>query len=60
VIARGKEPAVWLVPTARKPERRILGRLKGKASLPDWFFFDPMPEEELRLWEGLGEDQSEP
>jgi prevent-host-death family protein len=60
VIARGKEPAVRLVPTAWKPERRILGRLKGKASLPDSFVFDQMPEEELRWWEGLGEDQPEP
>jgi prevent-host-death family protein len=60
VIARGKEPAVKLVPTTKKPERRILGRLKGKASLPDSFFFDPLPEEELRLWEGLGDEQLEP
>jgi hypothetical protein len=31
--------------------------LKGKIpNLPDAFFFDPLPEEELRLWQGEGED----
>lgn len=24
--------------------------------LPDSFFFDPLPEEELKLWEGTDED----
>jgi hypothetical protein len=36
---------------------RQFGVLKGKIpDLPDEFFFDPLPEEELRLWEGEGED----
>jgi hypothetical protein len=34
----------------------VPGLLKGKYNLPDEFFFDPLPEEELRLWEGEDED----
>lgn len=53
IIARGKEPAVRLVPVAAKP-RRVPGTLKGMISIgPE--FFDPLPEEELRLWEGEDE-----
>jgi prevent-host-death family protein len=57
VIARGKEPVVKLTPlTARQP-RRIPGTMKGKwPELPNSFFFDPLPEEELRLWEGADDD----
>ena len=57
VIARGKEPVAKL--TALKPakRRRIFGALKGQyPSIPDAFFFDPLPDEELRLWEGDTED----
>jgi antitoxin (DNA-binding transcriptional repressor) of toxin-antitoxin stability system len=53
LILRGKNPAVRL--TAVRPRRPKLtfGMLKGKMpKLPDEFFFDPLPEEELRLWEG--------
>ena len=42
VIARGDKPE-------RKP-----GRLKGLVAMDDRFF-DPLPEDELRLWEGRGE-----
>jgi hypothetical protein len=31
--------------------RRAFGILKGKLRLPDSFFFDPLPEEELEAWE---------
>jgi prevent-host-death family protein len=55
VIARGKEPVVRLTPVTQ-PRVRRAGRLKGKITLPpDSFFFDPLPEEELRLWEGRGD-----
>lgn len=57
VIARGDKPAVRIVPFAPVdpvvPERRF-GRLKGQVSLDDRFF-EPLPEEELRLWEGRGD-----
>lgn len=57
VISRGKEPAVRLTPIAAKSHRRIPGRLKGLISPPpDSFFFDPLPEGELLLWEGSGDD----
>jgi len=55
VIARGKKPVVRLVPMgvpAHVLRRRAFGVLKGKLKLPDSFFFDPLTEEELRLWEG--------
>ena len=60
VIARGKQPVAKLMPIASPKRRRAAGRLKGRASLPDSFFFDPLPEEELRLWEGLGEESIDP
>lgn len=42
---------------AGKP-RLSFGMLKGKVPpIPDAFFFDSLPEEELRLWEG-GHDAS--
>ena len=50
VIARGSIPVVKLVPVTPKP-RRQFGALKGKLTVPD-SFFEPMSEEELRLWEG--------
>jgi prevent-host-death family protein len=57
VILRGKEPVARLAPIESKAMKRCFGMLKGKIpNLPDEFFFDPLPEEELRLWEGEGED----
>jgi prevent-host-death family protein len=50
IIARGKTPVARLVPV-RVPNhvlrQRSFGILKGKLNLPDSFFFDPLPEEEL-------------
>ena len=56
IIARGKEPVVRLTPLHTPRARRKPGLLKGKAAIPDSFFFDPLPEEELRLWEGSNGD----
>ncbi len=59
VIARGKQPVAKL--EALKPAKRRLtfGALAGKYSdIPDAFFFDPLPEEELRLWEGGTDDSA--
>jgi prevent-host-death family protein len=55
VIARGDKPAVRLVPfePARAPERKP-GRLKGLVAM-DPRFFEPLPEDELRRWEGRGD-----
>jgi prevent-host-death family protein len=50
IIARGKQPVAKIVPIA-KPGKRKFGALKGKGWVgPE--FFDPLPEEELRAWEG--------
>ena len=61
VIARRGKPAVRLVACASsatdKPKRhRQPGALKGRFDIPDSAFFDPLPEEELRAWEGRSED----
>ena len=54
VIARGKEPVVRLVPVAGKPRRKP-GTLQGKIDIGP-AFFDPLPEDELALWEGGDKD----
>jgi prevent-host-death family protein len=56
VIARGREPVVKLTPIGKQASKRRFGAMKGKFSLPDSFFFDPLPEDELKLWEG-GDDE---
>ena len=50
VIARRGEPVARLVACKPRKKRRP-DRLKGKVVIPD-DFFDPLPEEELKLWEG--------
>lgn len=55
VISRGDAPVARLVP-AIKP-RRELGFLAHLGiEIPDSAFFDPLPEEELRQWEGADDD----
>ena len=49
VIARRGEPVVRLVPCKPRKERRP-GRLKDKIVIPD-DFLDPLPEDELMLWD---------
>ena len=54
IIARGKKAVARLVPIGVPNHIRRLrafGILKGKLELPDSFFFDPLPEEELKAWE---------
>lgn len=50
VIARNGKPVAKLVPVARKGKPQF-GTLKGKIKI-DERFFEPLPEEELKLWEG--------
>ncbi|MDX2225012.1 MAG: type II toxin-antitoxin system prevent-host-death family antitoxin [Rhodospirillaceae bacterium] len=54
VIARKDKPVVKLVPIESGPRpmkiERKFGALKGKIKL-DETFFDPLPEDELALWE---------
>ncbi len=58
IIARGATPVVTVRAVAAaeivKPEvlqPRVPGRLKGQIDLTD-AFFEPLPENELRAWEG--------
>lgn len=52
VIMRGAKPVAKLVALPPKPMvKRQYGRLKGLAKIgPE--FFEPLPEEELKAWEG--------
>ena len=50
IIARRGKPVVRIVACKPRKKRRP-GRLKDKVVIPD-DFFDPLPEEELKLWEG--------
>ncbi len=54
IIVRGKTPVVRLAPIGPTEPKRQFGAMKGKAWVgPE--FFEPLPEEELRLWEGEDE-----
>jgi prevent-host-death family protein len=51
---RERKPVVRLVPVQPIEGNRRLGFLKGRGHIgPE--FFDPLPEDELRLWNGEGE-----
>ena len=54
VISRGSEPVVRLTPIVPAKKRRVAGRLKGKIAFDD-AFFDPLPDDELALWNGEGD-----
>ena len=55
VIARGNTPVVRLVPVQQPAPKRKFGTLKGLFEVPD-SFFDPLPDDELKLWEGGDEE----
>jgi len=59
IIARDTEPAVRLVPMTRRAPRRQPGTMRGRIHVPD-SFFEPMTEEELRLYEGGGSPDAPP
>ena len=51
ILARGRKPAVRLVPLPATNPRRQPGRLAGRIAVgPE--FFEPLPDEELARWEG--------
>jgi prevent-host-death family protein len=60
ILARGDKPVAKLVPLEASEQAsealgpRGYGMFKGKLTLPDSFFFDPLPEDELALWNGDG------
>ncbi|MFQ5954206.1 MAG: type II toxin-antitoxin system Phd/YefM family antitoxin [Kiloniellales bacterium] len=49
VIAKGKVPVVRLLPVEVRAGRKF-GAMRGKARV-DEKFFEPLPEEELGVWE---------
>lgn len=55
-IARGDKVVAKIIPNSiPKSKEKNLGRGAWKhlaGAIPDSAFFDPLPEEELRLWEG--------
>ncbi len=57
VICKGKTPVARLTAIAPAPNKRQYGAYKGLATVTD-AFFEPLPESELRGWEGQtdGED----
>ncbi len=56
VIARGSEPAVKLTPIGKKAPKREFGSMKGLYDIPDAFFFDPLPEDALKRYEGTDDE----
>jgi antitoxin (DNA-binding transcriptional repressor) of toxin-antitoxin stability system len=51
---RERKPVVRIVAIESVPASRRLGFLEGQGDVgPE--FFDPLPEDELRLWNGEGE-----
>jgi antitoxin (DNA-binding transcriptional repressor) of toxin-antitoxin stability system len=51
---RERKPVARLVAIDPAPASRRIGFLKGRGTVgPE--FFDPLPEDELRLWNGEGE-----
>jgi prevent-host-death family protein len=56
IITSGRErkPVARIVALDPAPERRRVGFMKGEGSVgPE--FFEPLPDDELRLWHGEGE-----
>lgn len=49
-ITRRGKPVARLEPVAKRP-KRVFGSMKGLISI-DERFFEPLPEDELRAWEG--------
>lgn len=49
ILAKAGKPRVKMVPLDQAPHDRRGGQLEGVVTL-DESFFDPLPEEELRLW----------
>lgn len=52
ILAKAGVPYAKLVPIREARPPRVPGRFKGMFTVDDSVFFDPLPEDELRLWEG--------
>ncbi len=61
IVARAGKPCAKLVPITEQPALppRKPGRLQGLVGhIPDSVWFDPLPDDELDLWEGKHKDFS--
>ncbi|HEX7757939.1 MAG TPA: antitoxin [Caulobacteraceae bacterium] len=55
IIARGDKPVAKFTAVETAPRtKRIFGSLKGHIALTD-AFFEPLPDDELALWNGEGD-----
>jgi prevent-host-death family protein len=54
ILAKAGKPYAKLVPIEKAAikRKRKPGGLKLNGSIPDAVWFDPLPDEELELWEG--------
>jgi prevent-host-death family protein len=50
IITRGKKPVVKLTKIKPKRKPRKPGMWAGMPDIPDGFFFDPLPDEEMEKW----------
>jgi antitoxin (DNA-binding transcriptional repressor) of toxin-antitoxin stability system len=51
IIARGKTPVARRIPYEPEQPKRGFGSMRGRATIgPECW--EPLPEEELKLWEG--------
>lgn len=53
IIARGKTQIARVVPIEAEPKLRVFGSMKGEFAVDDRFF-EPLPDDELALWNGEG------
>jgi prevent-host-death family protein len=57
IVAKAGKPCARLVPMGEAaPLKRTPGGLKALEDIPDSVWFDPLPEDELGLWEGKYQD----
>ncbi len=53
---REKKPVARIVATEPVKVQRLGFMAHLDIDIPDSFFFDPLPEEELKLWEGADDE----
>ena len=54
IIARGATPVVRLTALSGPRPKRVFGAYKGEFEMADGFF-EPLPADELALWNGEGD-----
>jgi prevent-host-death family protein len=54
ILCRHNKPIATVRPIKRKAKPRVFGLYDGFGVSPE--FFEPLPEDELRLWNGEGDD----